>query len=146
MSRFPGCSRGCCIDSPSIARARTRRWLAELLSALGQGHQAALCDLRGLDHPHAEPRQEGQGGGGRDGWFRRVFDNLAAAVAIGDTEGTPLEVTATATMSGTRPSPRSRTACAEVCGISTVWRADRRRRIRRSHPATGQHVPYVGYC
>ena len=53
--------------------------LAELFSALGQGHQAGLCDLRGLDHSHTVPGREAESGG-RDGWFRMVFDNIAAAV------------------------------------------------------------------
>lgn len=64
--------------------------LAELLSALGQGHQAGLCEVRGLDHPHTEPQRTPKEGG-RDDWFRLVFDNIAAAVAIGDTEGRLLE-------------------------------------------------------
>lgn len=64
--------------------------LAELLAALGQGHQAGLCDLRGPDHPHTGPASEPEDGR-RDNWFRMVFDNIAAAVAIGDTAGTLLE-------------------------------------------------------
>ncbi|WP_245718136.1 diguanylate cyclase domain-containing protein [Nocardia miyunensis] len=64
--------------------------LAVLLTAVGQGHQAGLCDLGGLDHPHAE-QQRPREAGGKDDWFRSVFDNIAAAVAIGDTDGTLLE-------------------------------------------------------
>lgn len=65
--------------------------LATLLSAVGQGHQAGLCGLRGLDHPHAAEPRRGPATGGQDDWFRLVFDNIAVAVAIGDTDGTLLQ-------------------------------------------------------
>jgi diguanylate cyclase (GGDEF)-like protein/PAS domain S-box-containing protein len=53
--------------------------IAALLAALGQGHQAAVTTLR---TPMA---------GQYDDRFRMVFDHVAAAVAIGDTEGRLLE-------------------------------------------------------
>jgi diguanylate cyclase (GGDEF)-like protein/PAS domain S-box-containing protein len=58
--------------------------LAALLAALGQGHQAGLHDLRGLDRRPADVPWD-------DGRFRIVFDHIAAAVALGDTEGALLE-------------------------------------------------------
>ncbi|MBF5000526.1 diguanylate cyclase [Nocardia sp. BSTN01] len=64
--------------------------IAELLSAIGQGHQAGLCDLRSLDHTHTTPEREADPSR-TDDWFRLVFDNIAAAVAIGNTEGTLLQ-------------------------------------------------------
>ncbi|WP_245713674.1 sensor domain-containing diguanylate cyclase [Nocardia vaccinii] len=100
--------------------------LAELLSALGQGHQAGLCYLRGLDHPHTEPHCEGNGGG-RDGWFHLVFDNIAAAVAIGDTQGTLLE---------------ANSALAEMIGVP----AESLRGISiydYSHPEDQEHIHHL---
>ncbi|WP_308015029.1 sensor domain-containing diguanylate cyclase [Nocardia coffeae] len=62
---------------------------AALLAALGQGHQAGLDDLRDRDRQHAMAPHES--GNDHDSRFRMVFDNIAAAVAIGDTEGRLLE-------------------------------------------------------
>ncbi|MGY4101460.1 diguanylate cyclase domain-containing protein [Nocardia sp. R16R-3T] len=70
----------------SDAQAR----LAALLTALGQGHEASLRDLRDLDLD----RRPGTTSPDRDDFDSRsriVFDNIAAAVAIGDTEGRLLE-------------------------------------------------------
>ncbi|MBY8857139.1 sensor domain-containing diguanylate cyclase [Nocardia sp. CA2R105] len=64
--------------------------LAALLAGLGQGHQAGLCELRDLDHAHTTPQPD-SADSGPDSRFRMVFDNIAAAVAIGDVEGTLLE-------------------------------------------------------
>lgn len=62
--------------------------LVALLAALGQGHEAGLHDLRALDSAADETAPERRD----DARFRLAFDNIAAAVAIGDTEGTLLDV------------------------------------------------------
>ncbi len=68
----------------SDAQAR----LAALLTALGQGHEAGLRDLRDLDE---RPVTTSRDSDDHDPRFRIVFDNIAAAIAIGDTEGRLLE-------------------------------------------------------
>nr|WP_245714142.1 sensor domain-containing diguanylate cyclase [Nocardia vaccinii] len=64
--------------------------LAALLAGLGQGHQAGLYDLHGFDQRHGGPAREAEAEA-QNSRFRMAFDNIAAAVAIGDTEGRLLE-------------------------------------------------------
>lgn len=68
----------------------TRRKLAALLVAFGQGYGDELCKVqyfgRHTERSKAEARQEA------DDRFRVVFDNAAVAIAIGDTDGKLLDV------------------------------------------------------
>ncbi|WP_051499864.1 sensor domain-containing diguanylate cyclase [Nocardia sp. BMG51109] len=64
---------------------------AALLAAIGQGHEAGVRDLSGLDRHPAETAAGSHDRSGDDGRFRIVFDNIAVAVALGDTTGTLVE-------------------------------------------------------
>ncbi|MQY25978.1 sensor domain-containing diguanylate cyclase [Nocardia aurantia] len=68
-----------------IRHAEAPGRIAALLTALGQGHEAGTIALRAPDSV------AGQRENAQDNRFRIVFDHIAAAIAIGDTEGTLLE-------------------------------------------------------
>ncbi|MEU7767651.1 diguanylate cyclase [Nocardia sp. NPDC049190] len=67
---------------------RTGPRLAALLAAVGQGHAAESRRPR----PEQRPAEDTAGGLTTDQRFRVVFDNAGIAIAIGDTDGTLLDV------------------------------------------------------